>query len=56
METVFFSSYLDTVAATHDKNHFQSDAIFVAEVNGGSGRGMVNWILHPHNLILILSV
>ena len=25
METVFCSSFLDTVAATHDKNRFQSD-------------------------------
>ena len=25
METVFFSSFLDTVAATHDEIRFQSD-------------------------------
>ena len=27
METVSFISFLDTVAATHDKNRFQSDSV-----------------------------
>ena len=25
METVFLANFLDTLTATHDKNHFQSD-------------------------------